>query len=310
MACFKPKTAYQHKTRSNPKTGKSLIRFNLPNDPCSWHEWNEILVPCYWCNGCRLQRANGWAARCMHEAQMHYENSFITVTFSPENMPADNSLSIRTHQLFTKSLREKVAREYGQEFRFYMCGEYGSQFGRPHYHYLIFGFEFPDKYKFFTKRGVTLYRSPLLESVWKYGYSTVGELTMQSAGYVSRYIMDKATGDLAHQRYWDPVLQVYRLPEFNLMSRNPGIARDWFLKYKSDVFPHDRVIIEGRKYKPPKFYDRLFEAQYPDQFAAIKEKRKESALLMAADNTPERLYDKSVVLQARLSSFPRQLSNF
>ena len=45
------------------------------------------------------------------------------------------------------------------------------------------------------------------------------------------------------------------------MSRNPGIGHDWYKKYKTDVFPKDYVTLNGRRYRVPRYYYSLLEAE-------------------------------------------------
>ena len=89
-----------------------------------------------------------------------------------------------------------------------MCGEYGENRGRPHFHACLFNFDFPDKKVWRkTSQGHPVWRSPSLEALWPYGFSEIGSVTFQSAAYVARYIMKKATGRDAEQVYeWtDPL---------------------------------------------------------------------------------------------------------
>ena len=52
---------------------------------------------------------------------------------------------ILSFKKFMKRLRKRFK---GKRIRFYMCGEYGEQFDRPHFHACIFGVDFPDKVLF------------------------------------------------------------------------------------------------------------------------------------------------------------------
>lgn len=207
-----------------------------------------------------------------------------------------------------KRLRKEIA---PRKVRFYHCGEYGSGPGQhPHYHACLFGYDFPDKYLFRTVRGVNLYRSPLLEALWPDGFSTIGDVTFESAAYVARYIIKKQTGDQAKQHYQHvthdgEILQLQ--PEYTTMSRRPGIGKDWFDKYQTDVFPNDSVIIKGREQKPPRYYANLYEHTYPDEMEQIKLKRKEKSKLLRKDSTPERLAARQEVKQAQVNLLKREL---
>ena len=118
---------------------------------------------------------------------MYDDNCFITLTYSNQHIPADGSLDVRVFQKFMKRLRKR----FGDGIRFYHCGEYGSLLGRPHYHACLFNFDFPDKYLWKENNGQKLYRSPSLEELWPYGYSSIGTVTFESAAYVARYILKR-----------------------------------------------------------------------------------------------------------------------
>lgn len=221
------------------------------------HSGEELELPCGQCWECRFKRSRDWAIRCMHEAQLHDENSFITLTYATEHLPPNDSLAYPQFQKFMKRLRKQA----GKRVRFYMCGEYGENFGRPHYHACLFGYDFPDKkYLTTTKNGDKLYTSAILEKLWPFGISSIGDVNFQSAAYVARYIMKKITGDAAFEHYnkvdEDGVI-VSRTPEFTRMSLKPGIGAGWFDKYHSDVFPHDHVIVKGKEVSVPRYYTRM-----------------------------------------------------
>ena len=102
-----------------------------------------------------------------------------------------------------------------QGVRFFHCGEYGELLYRPHYHACLFGFDFSDKVLWSTRGGVRLYRSKILEKLWTFGFSTIGDVTFESAAYVARYCTKKITGDKADEHYNG------RSPEYVTMSRPP-----------------------------------------------------------------------------------------
>lgn len=298
MPCYHPIEAVR--VRGEPK-----LRF-------AWHSGldiqDKLKVPCGRCVGCRLERSRQWAMRCVHEASLWPRNVFVTLTYNDANLPADRSLDHRHFQLFMKRLRKK----FGSGPRFYMCGEYGETTFRPHYHVLLFNCDFPDKVLWRkTKHGHRCYRSSVLEELWPFGFSEIADVTFQSAAYVARYVMKKRTGDEAqdHYEYVDPVTgQVFqRKAEYNCMSRRPGIGSAWFDKFSSDVYPGDFVVVNGKRCKPPRFYDNRFKLVDPLEFEEIQFERIARAEKKLDDNTPSRLYAKEQVALARVGNLIRPL---
>lgn len=261
-------------------------------------------VPCGRCIGCRLERSRQWAIRCMHEAQMHEHNCMVTLTFDDEHLPSDG-VSVRDLQLFFKRLRKHSA------FRYYACGEYGDNFARPHYHALLFGLSFPDRYQIEdSPSGAPQWMSPLLDRTWKQGRCSIGSVTFESAAYVARYVTKKVTGDRAADHYTvlNPLTgELIRLnPEFGTMSRNPGIGRSWFERYSRDVYPFDEVVARGHPSKVPRYYDKIHEAVAPEAHQAVRKERAARGPDYR-NSTDERLRVREVCASARLSQSTRRL---
>lgn len=195
-----------------------------------------------------------------------------------------------------------------KRIRFFHCGEYGEETKRPHYHAIIFGHDFADKkllYK--SKRGDSVYTSAKLDGLWTHGQCSIGDVTFESAAYVARYVTKKITGKMALDHYntinkeTGEVLSE-RLPEYTTMSRRPGLGKNWFDKFTSDVFPYDEVIIRGKRMKPPKYYSALYEQLEPEKFFALKAARIAAAKKpeVQADNSDPRLRVKEQVQQKKL----------
>lgn len=268
----------------------------------------ELTLPCGQCVGCRLERSRQWAVRCVHEGQMHDWNTFVTLTYSKENLPEWNSLNYRHFQLFMKRMRKRM----GIPIRFFMCGEYGEREKRPHYHACLFGVFFSDRYPWrISPSGHQLYRSPMLESLWDLGNAEIGDFCFDTAAYVARYIMKKVTGPEAESHYAKLDLLTGEIgavtPEFIRMSLKPGIGATWFDKYNAEVYPHDRVVINGAKAKPPRYYDKRFETLSPYVWESVEYDRYLKSLAVASDNTPDRLRVRETVTRARLSLKTRSL---
>lgn len=269
-----------------------------------------MLLPCGQCIGCRLERSRQWAVRCMHEVSLHEHNCFITLTYNDANLPRDLSLDYGHFQLFMKRLRKHVA---PKRVRFYMCGEYGGDFGRPHFHAMLFGTDFDDKVLHAkTGSGSYIYRSKTLESLWTFGFSSIGDATFETAAYVARYVMKKVTGKAAKGHYEIVDCESGeisdRTPEFNRMSLKPGIGGAWFDKFSADVYPHDFVVVNGVTAKPPRYYDRLLKRIDADVYDEIVEQRMLDMGEKWRDNTRARLAVKETVTKARLAKFRRDLT--
>lgn len=266
-------------------------------------------IACGQCMGCRLDKAREWATRMTHEASLHCENSFVTLTYDDLHLPADGSLSVRATQLFMKRLRKALE---PKRIRFFTTGEYGDTTWRPHYHAIIFGHDFSDdRFLWETgKTGMPYYRSPLLERLWPWGHSRIGQVNTQSAGYVARYALKKITGkERAADHYVRPhplTGELFKvIPEFARMSTSPGIGAGWLDKYRSDCFPSGFVVIDGEKRPVPKYYvarASLSERESLKRLVAAKR----NARAHAADNTPERLEQREALQQYRQAKLGRE----
>ena len=266
-------------------------------------------LPCGQCIGCRLEYSRQWAVRCVHEAQMHEENCFITLTFNNDALKERRnpySLDKTEFQKFMKRVRKK----YAHKIRFFHCGEYGEKNNRPHYHALMFGHDFRDKKLWSVSGGNRLYISEELQELWPYGFNTIGEVNFETAAYTARYVMKKHKGDDVVEKYqitdedgviWD------RIPEYCTMSRRPGIAKTWYEKYGwSDCHKHDYVVVNGHETRPPRFYDKLCDEK---QFEKIKQKRIEEAPepIINYDENMDRLWVKEELKKISLDRSARKL---
>lgn len=268
----------------------------------------EITLACQQCVGCRLERSRQWATRCLHESKMWKKNCFITLTYDDKHMPIDRSLSVKDFQLFMKRLRKR----FGEGIRVFYCGEYGPRLGRPHYHALLFNFDFEDK-KIWKKNdiGHEVYTSKSLEDLWKKGYCTTGDLTFESAAYCARYAMKKITGKKAEWHYrwtdWNTGVEYFLQPEFANQSRRPGLGAKFLNKFITDVYPSDFLIVNGKKARPPRFYDNLYEIVDPLGLEEIKFQREQKGEQHYENNTPERLKVREELTERKIKQLKREI---
>ena len=256
-------------------------------------------VPCGQCLGCRLDKSRQWAMRCMHEASLHDENSFITLTYDDSHITKNNSLIKKHFQDFMKRLRKKNK----NKIRYYHCGEYGDLNARPHYHAILFNKDFPDKIPLNNKKD--LFTSEELHTTWNKGFVTTAIVNFDTCAYVSRYIMKKQNGEKAITHYVNKETGEQILPEYSTMSRRPGIANTWFEQNQDQIYHKDFITMKGFKMKPPKYYDDLMYEIQPAYMSAIKKIRMEN--FDHTENTPERLAVKKACAQAKMSHFKRSL---
>jgi hypothetical protein len=296
-------------------------------------------VACGQCLGCRTDYSLEWAVRISHEASLYDENCFITLTYRDRkactinqlhegyHVPDDWSLHPRHFQLFMKRLRKFFS---DRTIRVFYAGEYGRKckhnidvtqgdgcplcnLGRPHFHACVFNLNFPDLESYASDDGELRYTSRILQSIWKYGFVDVGELTFGSAAYTARYILKKITGIRAYDHYYNTDLDgnvVMLEPEFCKMSNGgragkgekSGIGAKWFAEYRDDVFPKDRVPYGNGEYlnKVPRYYEEIYKEIKPESLAAIKKKRADYKRKNQLEFSPQRLEDKYKCHKARL----------
>lgn len=311
MTCFYPLHGMRAKTVN--KTGKRSITF----DPKKGFSDMPVTVPCGRCVGCKLDLSRQWAIRCLHETEESEDNCYITLTYAPEHLPKGANLSLKDFQKFMKRLRK----QYDHKIRFYHSGEYGEAteknnwVARPHYHALLFNLDFQDLEHFKTINGIPLYTSEKLSKIWGKGHASVGRVTMDSAAYVARYIMKKQypnrndQGEACRKHYesinTDTGEVTTLKPEYSTMSKN--IGAEWFKKYQGDVFPKDFLTYKGEKFKPPKFYDRLYEASHPEGMAKIKIKRIANMNKQKENQSLHRLRTRERVKLLQISRLTRTL---
>ncbi|HUD20442.1 MAG TPA: replication initiation protein [Patescibacteria group bacterium] len=256
MPCYYPITGYR--SRSGPDIGRNIwpIVFSYSKG----FQDMPVQIPCGQCIGCRLERSRQWAVRCIHEASLYLNNCFITLTY------ADNPVTLvkRDFVLFMKRLRKKYATD---RIKFFHCGEYGENLGRPHHHACLFNFDFPDKSLYRVNKRYRLYTSSSLSDLWGHGFCLIGDVTFDSAAYVARYVIKKVNGDKMIDHYKGLV------PEYVTMSRRPGISHDWFVRYKNDIAAIDGVIVNKHKCKSLRYYDKLFDEVDSDNYKRIKAAR-------------------------------------
>lgn len=105
-------------------------------------------VPCGKCVECLKDRQNAWKIRLCEEYKDHLFCYFFTLTYNDSSVPFEfdddgvRRLTLRKSdvQLWLKRNRMYFSRRLHKEldFKYFICGEYGPNTGRPHYHGIVF----------------------------------------------------------------------------------------------------------------------------------------------------------------------------
>lgn len=203
----------------------------------------KVPVPCGKCPKCKGRRTSGWSFRLIKEEESSSSSYFVTLTYDTDNVPITPkgwmTLNKKHVQLFFKKLRR---RNPFNKLVYYVCGEYGSQKKRPHYHVILFNVE----------------HVKTIQDSWSYGSVDVGTVTGASVGYTLKYISKPSKIPL-HKN--DD-----RLKEFSLMSKGIGkryitdSMRAW---HKADLAGRCYINIgDGKKAGMPRYYkDRIYTEQ-------------------------------------------------
>lgn len=284
-----------------------------------------------------------WSLRVYHEATLHFENwrdadtgvvtsipnsCVITLTFDDEHLPANGALDHEYFQRFMKRVRQAKVRAWAPDLapvtRFFMCGEYGGKTHRPHFHAILMGQSFSDRYTEVSRDGQTNSMSHQLDALWseppaagaaptKIGRATVEEFSFAGAMYVAGYVAKKQ-GD-SHPGPFvetlDPLsgeVSVRAIqPEYRKMStgRAPayGLGHGWLRDRIPDVYGQDSVNVGKWTFRPPRYYDVLLRRYRPDLLGPVLRGREAGQFEAAVEWTPARC---SAAEQVALSSFQQR----
>lgn len=200
-----------------------------------------VLVPCGKCPTCRLRRASQWSFRLRQQDKVSISSHFITLTYDTKYVPLCSagrmSLCKRDVQLFFKRLR-KAHGKSSAKISYYLAGEYGDRYWRPHYHCILFNA-----------------RMELIQPAWGLGDIHYGDVSGASIGYTLKYICkDKRVPQYAADT---------RVREFALMSKGLGISylSEAMIDYHwSDPVDHFFCTYDGgKKMGLPRYYkQKLF----------------------------------------------------
>lgn len=266
MSCYHPIEAWNYTPVQGDLFQRVVLSFRAPSlesQPEMIRQGRRLLLPCRKCVGCRLDKSREWANRILLEQLYHQESWFLTLTYDDEHLPPAFPIDSATgeilsiHATLVKSDLQKFfkrLRYFNQNVRYYAAGEYGSQTYRPHYHCIIFGLHLTDL-KPIRKNfnGDVYFTSDFITKCWPFGIHVLGRVTFESAAYVARYTMKKATHGYTREYYDKAAIE----PEFQTMSLKPGIGYQYLVDHP-DLFDYKSFSVStpsgGVKMYPPEYF--------------------------------------------------------
>lgn len=302
------------------------VGFQADGKTLSWSpkksskEYATFQLPCTKCLECRLEYGRSTAIRCVHEAQMHPENSFITLTYSDANLKS-GKLHYPDFQEFIKAIRAKrftgllqqlnmteahylsLPKETRQELYkpiqmgVFVTGEYGEKKKRPHWHALLFNYRPKDLcYRYTNDTGDKIYTSQEIDTLWGKNDpdikpSEIGDVTFHSAGYCARYAAKKLVHGKDQDHEFHPV---------HKRSCKNAIGKSFLEKYYKDIFNYGYVILpNGQKCGVPRYYEKWLSKHHPEDYiryvTEVKTKQWEKGIRKAEKEKSE----LSAVLNSR-----------
>lgn len=192
---------------------KPMLRY-FPRGNDRFNTAVSIPIPCGRCAACRKDLVTMWSDRCTFEMMSQKSKStFLTLTYNDDSLPKDGSVSPDDWNRFKDRLRKKL----GFSVRYYMTSEYGSENYRPHYHAMLFGFDWQVKANYDALFAAWSVRGKSL------GFISCDYLNPSRVRYVLKY-MEKEH----NQTMLDDLASRGLAPLFHFMSK--GIGRDWFFR--------------------------------------------------------------------------------
>lgn len=196
---------------------------------CDEGDYN--VVPCGRCIVCKDNRIKDWFIRIMCEVSYCDYSKFVTLTYDDEHVGM-NELDHRDWQLYMKRVRKSLG---DIKVKYYMCGEYGEEMGRRHFHAIMMFYDVPEDFDL---------RETITGS-WSCGFVSVGSVTPRSVRYCLNY-MEKEFKNKDH-----------KVVPYQKMSQ--GLGDRYFNDQKHNLGKLGYLSYEGKKYDIPRYAKEKYE---------------------------------------------------
>lgn len=192
------------------------------------------LISCRKCVFCQKKFINDWFVRMYLESKFYNPSEvlFLTFTYNEDNLPKNGLLNIKDLQDFWKRLRKYYT---GVKIRYFACGEYGDQYGRPHYHAIIYGLPYSQE------------TYDVILSKWAKGFICMKPAVRRNFRYVAKYCVK------SHQKTKLDIFTGEVLSEFVTMSRRYGIGYRFLESFENriSILTNSTIDIHGFNYSVP-----------------------------------------------------------
>ena len=146
--------------------------------------------------------------------------------------------------------------------------------------------------------GKVVYDSGDLSRIWGHGIVDIAPFSGAAAQYVANYVLKN------YSVGGKPVDFGNVVKPFQVMSRRPGIGKNFLARFMHDIYPDGYVTRPGGgKRKAPRFYDLTLEKLNGRLYRKVKRKRKEIATQKSLDKSQPRMYIQEEVEVARRKFF-------
>ena len=209
------------------------------------------VLPCGKCIVCKYKKTLQWMTRAFAEnCTSSTFPLYITLTYNDLGLPVCGLLKEHC-QLFMKRLRKRLSDDgYSETLRFYLAAEYGGNFGRPHYHLLLWNFPTMSYFEMVdyiqdawsiliseeryleirskTKSNVYVYTEP--SKKWNLSKRCYDDITLYRLrlGFAyCLYVKEGAASYVMKYLRKDPNVPVGCVKPFQLYSRRHGLGSEW-----------------------------------------------------------------------------------
>lgn len=199
-------------------------------------------VPCGNCVECMKRRVNGWFVRLMSEYNDSTSAYFVTLTYNEESIPfSENGLMTLDYKHFQNFIKRYRTKSGDKNIKYYLVGEYGENYHRPHYHAIIYN--------------VTDINLLIQDWEEQHGHTHVGTVKPQSVYYTLKYAMKRI------HKIGKKDIDDDRLPEKALISKKLGLnylTPEMVKFFKNDV-TRPVTLLGNQKLPLPRYYrDKVF----------------------------------------------------